>query len=316
MAGDRLRLLVKSVTYETADTRVYDLRSPDGNELPSFTAGAHIDLHLGNGLIRSYSILSSQDDRTRYRIGVARDRKSRGGSTHIHDTFQVGDLVELSAPRNNFPVDEGEHDSVLIAGGIGVTPMISMLQRLESLGRNWTLYVASRSASALPFREELTRPSGAVRFHYDDEHDGAVLDIAALVAASKPGAHFYCCGPTPMLDAFKKAVRDIPEHAVHFEHFAAVEAAATEGGFDVELARSNKLVHVLEGQTILDALRDCGVDVPFSCQAGVCGSCETKILAGVPDHRDLILTDKERSSNRSMMICCSGSKSQKLVLDL
>ncbi len=315
-ADDKLILLVKSVTYETPDVRTYELRRPDGGLLPPFTAGAHVDLHLKNGLIRSYSILSDQDDRTQYRIGVAKDRKSRGGSTHIHDTVQVGDLVEVGSPRNNFPLSEAEHDNILIAGGIGVTPLLSMARRLESLGRPWALYVANRSAAAAPFREELEEHRTAVRHHHDDQNDGALLDIERIVAEAPPGTHFYCCGPTPMLEAFTRAVAGVPEEYVHLEHFAPVENLATEGGFAVQLAKSGRSVAVPEGKTILEALRDAGFAVPFSCQAGVCGSCETKVLAGIPDHRDLILTESERAANKSMMICCSGSKSETLVLDL
>ena len=313
---DTIELTVMSVKQATPDVRVYELAAADGGELPSFTAGAHVDLHLSNGMVRSYSILSDPDDRRRYLLGVARDRRSRGGSAHIHDTLEPGDRLNVGLPRNNFELDEDAPASVLIAGGIGITPMMSMVCRLESLGGDWQLHLAARTADHAPFRETLALFGDRAVFHFDDEHGGGVMDIAAIVGLAEDGAHLYCCGPAPMLDAFKRSTAHLPSERVHLEHFASSEPAATEGGFDVELTRSGKTVHVAKGQSILDAVSQAGVAVPFSCQAGVCGSCETRIVEGVPDHRDLILTESERSANKSMMICCSGSFSDRLVLDL
>jgi ferredoxin-NADP reductase len=316
MANGKLNLLVKSVTDETPDIRLFDLRSPDGSQLPKFTAGAHIDLHLSNGLIRSYSIVNGEHDRSRYLIGVARDKKSRGGSAYIHNTLMAGDGIYTSLPKNNFLLDENEHDNILIAGGIGITPIMSMLHRLQFLGRRWDLYFATRSKHLTPFLRDLAKYSNAVKLHIDDEHNGCVLDIGKIVTPAKSGTHFYCCGPGPMLDSFQRAVVEIPQKYIHVEHFSPVERAATAGGFSIELAKSNRIILVTPGKTILEALLEAGVEVPFSCQSGVCGSCETKVLSGLPDHRDLILTDSERNGNKTMMICCSGSKSEKLVLDL
>lgn len=316
MPQDTTILLVKAVIFETPEIRLYELRSPDGADLAPFTAGAHIDLHLPNGLIRSYSIVSDQDDRTRYVIGVARDRSSRGGSTHIHDNLRAGDRVEVGPPRNHFELDEQAAESVLIAGGIGVTPMMSMLRRLESIGRRWSLHLACRTRQDAPFRDDLAPHGKNVAFHFDDEQEGRRLDVHRIVENAGPDAHFYCCGPAPMLDVFKRAVAGIPRERVHFEHFAAIDPVASEGGFEVELARSGKLLRVQPGKTILDAVAEAGITVPFSCLAGVCGSCETKVIAGEPDHRDLILTESERRANKSVMICCSGALSDRLVLDL
>lgn len=317
MPQDTLHLLVKSVRQSTPEIRLYELVSPDGEDLPAFTAGAHVDLHLANGIVRSYSIASSQDDRSRYLVGIARDRQSRGGSSFIHDTLAPGDMIEVSLPRNHFALHEEAPSSILIAGGIGVTPIMSMVRRLGDLGREWKLHLATRSRNATPFLNELAAGDPARTFlHFDDENGGRPIDIRAVVDAAAPGSHFYCCGPTPMLEAFKAAVAGIPEEHVHFEHFSGTGDAATDGGFDVELARSGKVVRVEKGQTILDAVGAVGVAVPFSCQAGVCGSCETRVVAGLPDHRDLILTETERQANKSMMICCSGALSDRLVLDL
>ncbi len=310
-----MMLTVRSVTVDTPDVRAYELCAPDGQALPAFTAGAHVDLHLSNGTVRSYSIVSDQGDRTRYVLGIARDRNSRGGSVHIHDTLESGSPIEVGLPRNRFPLDEGAVESVMFAGGIGVTPIVGMVRRLNALGRDWRLYFACRSRQDAPFMAELGSFGPRVTYHFDDEHDGARLDIARLVADAGPDAEFYCCGPTPMLEAFKAAVVAVAPARVHFEHFGGIEAAA-EGGFEVELARSGKIIQVRHGQTILEAVGAAGVAVPFSCQAGVCGSCETKVLGGEPDHRDLILTDSERRANKSMMICCSGALSDRILLDL
>ena len=311
-----LSLFVKSVTYETADIRVYDLRSPDGAELPSFTAGAYIDIHLPERVTRSYSLVNSQHDSKRYVIGVAKDRNSRGGSSYIHKLLSAGDTITVTPPKNNFALDEREHDTILIAGGIGVTPMMSMIDRLQHLERRWQLYFATRNRESTPFQAELESYMGSVKVHCDDEHGGRLLDIGNVIASAHPGSHFYCCGPSAMLAAFKAAAGGVsPEHT-HLEHFSATESVAVEGGFHIELARSARTLLVRQGKTVLDVLLEAGVDVPFSCQAGVCGVCQTKVLSGIPDHRDLFLSPKEQSSNETMMVCCSGSNSEKLVLDL
>jgi vanillate O-demethylase ferredoxin subunit len=308
-----LQLRVKSATWEAPNIHTYDLRPLGSGELPPFTAGAHIDLSLPNGLIRSYSLVNSQSERHRYVIGVQKDRASRGGSKWVHDSLRPGDIVTVNGPRNNFALNEAANKSVFIAGGIGITPMMSMTQRLTSLNRDWQLVYCARTRADAAFVDSL---KGNVRFNFDGEPGGKMLDLAAVVRAAPADAHFYCCGPLPMLAAFEEATKQVPRERVHVEYFSAKEPPAVQGGFKVVLAKSGKEFTVPPGKTILDTLLEAGMDIPYSCMEGVCGTCETKVVEGVPDHRDLILTEDEHASNKTMMICCSGAKSEKLVLDL
>ena len=309
-----LKLIVKSATWEAPDIHTYDLRAPEGGELPAFTAGAHIDLTLPNGLIRSYSLTNPQSDRHRYVIGVQKDRATRGGSKWVHENLRPGVVLTVNGPRNNFALNESAEKSLLIAGGIGITPMVSMTQRLTELGRDWELIYCARRKATTAFLEVFK--SANVRFNFDEEPGGKMLDMAAAVRAAPPDAHLYCCGPLPMLAAFEAATAHLPRERVHVEYFSAKEPPAVEGGFKVVLAKSGREFTVPPGKTILDTLLDAGLDIPYSCMEGVCGTCETKVLEGVPDHRDLILTEEEHAAGKTMMICCSGAKSEKLVLDL
>ena len=310
-----LSLRIKSVGWEAPNILSYDLRPLESRELPPFTAGAHVDLTLPNGLVRSYSLVNPQSERHRYVIAVQKDRASRGGSKWVHENFHAGDVLTVNGPRNNFALDESAEKSIFIAGGIGITPILSMIERLSAIGSDWELVYCSRARSGTPFLELLDN-SPRVRFNFDQEPGGKMLDIAAVVKGAPANGHFYCCGPIPMLDAFENATRDLPRERIHVEYFSAKEPPAVEGGFKVVLARSGRELTVLPGKTILKTLCDIGLDIPHSCTEGICGTCETRVLEGVPDHRDLILTEGERASNKTMMICCSGSKSEKLVLDL
>jgi vanillate O-demethylase ferredoxin subunit len=320
-AAETLKLRVKATTYEAQDINSYDLRLPAGGELPPFTAGAHVDLHLPNGLIRSYSLLNAEQERHRYVIAVNKDRASRGGSRYIHESLRVGDTLPVSLPRNNFPLALHASRSVLIAGGIGITPLLCMIRRLSVEGNDWQLHYGARTRQNAAFLEELkdlARACGSearVHLSFDQETDAKMLDIASLVAGAAD-AHLYCCGPLPMLAAFEHATAALPSERVHVEYFAARERPAASGGFQVVLAKSGRTLTVPKGKTILDALLDADVAVQYSCMEGVCSSCETRVLEGIPDHRDLVLSKEERASNKVMMVCCSGSKTDRLVLDL
>ena len=315
-----LRLRIHSVTWEAEGIFSYELRDPAGAALPPFTAGAHIDLNLPSGLVRSYSLVNRQDERHRYLVAVQKDRASRGGSTWVHDKLRTGDIVPVSQPRNNFPLAEDAAETLLIAGGIGVTPLWCMVQRLSALGRPFTLYYCARTRQEAAFHEKIAalegQPGASIVFNWDGEPGGKLLDIAAVLKDAAPGAHIYCCGPLPMLEAFENAAKDLPRERVHVEYFTAKEAPAAEGGFTVVLAKSGQSFLVMPGKTILETLTDAGMNVASSCLEGVCGTCETRVLEGTPDHRDVVLTEAERKASKTMMICCSGSKSERLVLDL
>jgi tetrachlorobenzoquinone reductase len=311
----RMRVRVKCETWEAPNIHSYDLRALEGGELPAFTAGAHIDLTLGNTLVRSYSLVNSQSERHRYVIAVQKDRATRGGSKWVHEHVHAGTVLGITSPRNNFPVAEEAAHSVFFAGGIGITPILSMTDRLSALGRAWQLYYCARTSADAAFVERL-RGRSEVRFNFDAEPGGKLLDMAAIIAAAPHGTHFYCCGPLAMLSQFEAITAALPPGQVHVEYFSAKEPPAVEGGFTVVLAKSGRELRVEPGKTILDTLADAGVAVPFSCKEGVCATCETTVLEGVPDHRDLILTKEEQAANRTMMICCSGCKSERLVLDL
>ncbi|WP_416139361.1 PDR/VanB family oxidoreductase [Halomonas sp. HK25] len=313
---------VKSITYEAEGVLSFDLRPvAPRRELPAFTAGAHIDLHLSNGLIRSYSLFNPQEESDRYRVAVNLDANSRGGSRFMHGSVHAGDILSIGAPRNNFSLDEEAKSSVLIAGGIGITPLYAMVRRLDELGKKWTLYYSTRSRKNTAFIEEIETLSassqhGNVVFHFDQESSGGFLNFPDIVATAPSGTHFYCCGPLPMLEAFESATSDLHDDCVHVEYFATKESADTSGGFTVELARSGASYYVPAGKTVLDVLIEEGHQPLYSCQEGICGTCEVTVLEGEPDHRDLVLSAKQQKENRSMMICCSGCRGERLVLDL
>lgn len=319
MHSDALQLRLAAIRYEADGIMSFEFRDPADRRLPAFSAGAHIDVRLPNGMSRSYSLCNDSAETDRYVVAVARDAKSRGGSICMHDALRVGQTLEVSRPRNNFLLNEEAGKSVLVAGGIGITPMWCMLQRLQSLGRDWELFYATRARRNAAFLRELhalsARYPGRVHLHFDQEQ--GPFDLAPVLREHVPaGAHIYCCGPLPMLEAFERNTADRPLDQVHLEYFQAKDAPATAGGVEVELFRSKKVLTVAEGKTVLDAVLDAGIDVPYSCMEGICGSCEVAVLDGEPDHRDSVLSDQQKRSNKTMMLCCSGARSARLVLDL
>jgi tetrachlorobenzoquinone reductase len=307
---------IKRISFEAETVNSYELVAPGGGDLAPFTAGSHIDLHLSNGMIRSYSLVNDQSERHRYVIAVNKDAASRGGSSLVHRKLRVGDIVTISHPKNNFALQETAAHSVLIAGGIGITPLLSMIRRLEALGRSWELFYAARTRANAAFLDELNILGPTVHLNFDQEPPAKMLDLPAIVRSAPHEAHLYCCGPVSMLEAFEAAAIDRPADHVHVEYFKAREQPSTEGGFEVRLARSGRTIVVPSGKTILDAVLDAGIAVNYACTEGVCGTCETRVIDGVPDHRDLFLSHEEQAANKSMMICCSGAKSPTLVLDL
>jgi ferredoxin-NADP reductase len=314
MPDGLIRARLTAIYYAARDTNLYEFRRLDDQPWPAASAGAHIDLHLPNGMMRQYSLVHAQGAAQAYVVGVRLDRASRGGSSFLHEKLRVGAEIDIGGPRNNFRWEEAAPHSVLIAGGIGITPIMCMIERLEALGKSWTLHYSCRSRAEAAFIAQLA--DERVTFNFDEENGGKFLDLAAIAAQAPRDAHLYCCGPAPMLQAFEGATASFPREQVHVEYFTAIEAPATEGAFIVELRRSQREIAVPEGRTILEALREAGIEVSTSCEEGVCGACETRVISGTPDHRDMILTNTERAASKTMMICCSGSKSERLVLDL
>ena len=299
------------------DTNLYTFRRADGAPLPAYKPGAHIDLHLPNGMIRQFSLCVPNRDPDSYVVGIKLDAASRGGSRYIFDKMRVGDEIKISAPRNNFPLDKNAGHIVLVAGGIGITPVWCMAQELAAQKRPWKLYYSCRTRDEMAFLETLQKfGPEIVQLHFDDEADGKFLDLAAVIGEAPPDAHIYCCGPKAMLTAFEAAAAHRPRHQVHVEYFTAKAEAATTGGFWVELAKSGEEYYIPEGKKILEVLFDAGVDVDYSCELGICGECVTRVISGIPDHRDAVLSEEEQAANDKVMICCCGCKTERLVLDM
>jgi len=323
MSSFTLRGFIKAIRHEADGIISLELRpAPGSTAFPPFDAGAHIDLQLPNGLVRSYSLLNAPTERNRYLIGVLNDRNSRGGSRCVHEQLRVGMTLPISAPRNNFTLDETAPRSVLVAGGIGVTPILAMLERLSALGGPVDFIYCARSRNEAAFIERIEalaeRPSVRVTWHFDDEQ-GKPPALDALLADRPADTHFYCCGPAPMLDAFERACEGLGYPHAHIERFAAISPAVASdagAGYRVELQRSQRTIDVAAGTSLLDALLDAGIAHDFSCREGVCGSCETKVISGDIEHCDSILTQAERDANKSMMVCVSRCRGGTLVLDL
>lgn len=314
-SADLIEVSLAAIRPAADDTNLYDLARADYRPLPPAEPGAHIDLHLPNGLIRQYSLVVPGAGPARYTLGIKKDPNSRGGSRYIFDELTVGQMLAVSAPRNHFPLAPAAPHHVLIAGGIGITPIFAMIQHLRAAGAAFKLHYAGRSRRQLAFLDEL-KDAAFAHIHCDDEHSGRLLDLAGAITDAPEGSHFYCCGPTPMLKAFLTATAAVPSERVHVEYFTAKEAADRSAGFIVELARSGGEVAIPPGQSILETLREAGLTLDSSCQEGICGVCETRVISGIPDHRDAVLSDDEHAANKTMMICCSGAKTERLVLDL
>ena len=310
-----IEVVLTAIELAARDTNLYTFQRPDGVPLPGAGPGAHVDVLLPNGMERQYSLLTSGPELPAFNVAVKLDPASRGGSRFMHRELRVGDRLRVSRPRNNFPLVKDASHSMFFAGGIGITPILCMIRRLTQLGRSWQLHFACRSRAEAAFVSELKLFEQA-HFHFDDEANGALLPIADIVASAPRDAHLYCCGPAPMLAAFQASAAGWPDTRLHMEYFTPRFTAAQQGDYVVELARSRRTFSIPQGKTILQILREANIDIRSSCEEGVCAACETRVLEGTPDHRDSVLTEQEREEGRTMMICCSGCKSERLVLDL
>ncbi|MBJ3778129.1 PDR/VanB family oxidoreductase [Acuticoccus mangrovi] len=322
-----IEVIVSQVVDVASDIRALTLESADGTPLPAYEPGAHIDVHVpgtSSPTIRQYSLCRAPGAAPAYEIAVQRAPDSRGGSVALHDNVRAGDRIAIEAPRCMFPIAADARRHLLVGGGIGVTPLLSMAEALAARGAPFALHYCARNAAAAAFVDRLEEApfEGHAQLHLDDR-DGRP-DIAALLGPFEAGTHVYVCGP----DGFMRAVIDAAEAAgwpaehVHREYFtvptdtSAPEAADADGSFEVELSSSGKVYVIPPGASIAEVLEADGVMLPLSCEAGVCGSCMTKVLAGIPDHRDYVLTPAERDSGTVMCPCVSRALSKRLVLDV
>jgi len=318
MNTDLLEVRVECRTDEAEGICSYELVSADGAPLPAFTAGAHIDVHVAPGLVRQYSLCNPPHERHRYVIGVLRDPASRGGSQAMHEQIRAGAKLTISAPRNHFPLVDAPR-SVLLAGGIGITPLLAMAETLSAQGSQFELHYCTRSPERTAFRDRILSAAYApqVRFYHDSTQE---LDLPALLAGLPRDSHIYFCGPAGFIDHVKAtaAAAGWPHEQLHLEYFGAAAPVPQDGDqpFEVKLASSGKCYTIPAGVTVLKVLNDAGVFVPASCEQGVCGTCLTRVLDGVPDHRDLYLTEEEQAANDQFTPCCSRSRSATLLLDL
>jgi vanillate O-demethylase ferredoxin subunit len=318
MAQIAVKVLHKK--QEAQDIASFELVKPDNSPLPGFSAGSHIDVTVPGGLTRQYSLCNDAAEQHRYRIAVLRDPKSRGGSIAMHDLLKEGDMLLISEPRNHFPLVHAQR-TLLFAGGIGVTPLLAMAQRLSAIGQDFTLHYSARSADRTAFRDEIQASSfaGRTQFHYDDGDAAQKLDLDREIGKPEAGTHLYICGPTGFIDFVVQSAKRLgwKDDQVHVEYFgAAAQDTTGDKAFQVKIASSGATYDIPADQTVVQALEAHGVEIMVSCEQGVCGTCITRVLQGECDHRDMYFTDDEKAKNDQFTPCCSRARSPLLVLDL
>jgi vanillate monooxygenase ferredoxin subunit len=321
MTSSTLNVRVARKWLEAPDICAIELVAEPGQVLPAFSAGSHIDVHLPGGLNRPYSLCNDPSENHRYQIAVLRDPASRGGSVSVHEQVQQGQLLQISTPKNHFALAHDARKHLLLAGGIGITPVLCMAERLANTGADFELHYCTRSRARTAFvpRIEGSAFASRVLWHFDDEAAAQKLDIDKALAQPESGLHLYVCGPKGFMDAVLRSARaqGWAEAQLHYEFFAAeVASSADANSFEVQLASTGKVVVVPPGISVIQALAAEGVDLPFSCEQGVCGTCLTRVLQGVPDHKDAYLTPEEQAANDQFMPCCSRAKTPRLVLDI
>ena len=304
-------LVVAESEFAADGVLALTLRHPLGEQLPLWEPGAHIDVVLGPGLERQYSLCGDPADRTAWRIAVLREPDGRGGSAYVHEQLRQGDKVRARGPRNHFRLEPAPRYR-FVAGGIGITPLLPMLAAAEAAGAEWSLLYGGRTRNSIAFTEELSRYGDRVTVAPQDEV--GLLDLPSVLDDVPEGTLVYCCGPGPLLDAVEARC---PGGILHLERFRPkVQEAGADSEFEVVLERSSKTVTVPVGVSVLDTVRAAGVEVLFSCTEGTCGTCETDVLDGTPDHRDSVLSEEERAAGETMLICVSRCLGKRLVLDL
>lgn len=307
-------------TVEALDICSFELVDPHGAALPAFSAGSHIDVHVAPGLVRQYSLCNDPGETHRYLIGVLRDARSRGGSVAMH-ALQAGQTLSISDPRNHFALADQAPHSLLLAGGIGITPLLCMAQRLSGLGQSFALHYCARAPERAAFVERIAGPAATwpAHVHYDDGPAAQRLDVGAVLGSQPEGTHLYVCGPAGFMAAMLAAARDSawPEERLHREYFSAAPIdTGQDASFEVQIASTGAVIRVEPHLSVVEALAAAGIEVLTSCEQGVCGTCLTRVIQGTPDHRDLYLTPQEQQRGDQFTPCCSRAKSARLVLDL
>lgn len=315
-----LKVMVSRVDDVAADIKSYELVADGDASLPAFEAGAHVDVVTPSGLTRQYSLCNDEQERHRYVIGVKREPQSRGGSTSMHDLVEPGSTLMISAPRNNFELDANEPEVVLLAAGIGVTPLLAMAWRLRAQGRVFTLHDFVRSEAHVAFRDALESPAlrPHVKLHCALDPAATRAALEGIIDAAPDGAGVYLCGPLPFIEAGQLCATAKASCNVHIEYFAAPAQAphAADRPFEVVLAKSGRRLSVEPGRSIVEVMAENDIYADVSCEQGVCGTCITRVLKGAPDHRDVYLTDEEKASGECIMICVSRAQGDVLELDL
>lgn len=288
-------------------------------KLPQYEAGAHIDVHLPGGVIRQYSLCGRPDQAQVYRVAVLLDENGRGGSRAMHDTVHPGDLITIGSPRNAFRLQSKDRPICLLAGGVGITPILAMAYELEASGISFELHYFARSRNRLAFLPELEQGQFAakVSLHLDDQMASDASTLEEVLSTVHHESEIYACGPTGFLHRIKEllASRDCPKPTLHYESFAPIQSSTSNSTFEVNFSGSGRSVVVGPAETIVEAARRVGVDIPISCEQGICGTCLTQVLEGLPDHRDMFLTLEEHDRNDQMTPCCSRSFSSSLTLN-
>lgn len=315
-----IELILARKRVEAKDICSFELVSAQGGLLPAFTAGSHVDVHVGQNIVRQYSLCNSPSEQHRYLLGVLRDPASRGGSEAMHALVE-GQTLQISAPKNHFPLDMHAKRHLLLAGGIGVTPILCMAEQLSLAGAEFEVHYCARSRERAAFLERLqaTPLDASTRLHFDDGPSEQHLNLQAILSDPDGGTHLYVCGPKGFMDATLSTARaqGWSEAQLHFEYFAGeVVKRDTDAEFEVVLASTGQAIRVAREQTVVQALAMIGIEVPTSCEQGVCGTCLTRVLDGVPDHRDMYLTPQEQKRNDQFLPCCSRARSERLVIDI
>jgi phthalate 4,5-dioxygenase reductase subunit len=295
---------------------LFELSDPSGQPLPAFSAGAHIAVRTPNGLLRKYSLCNDPAERNRYQVAIKREANGRGGSCELINHVKAGDELTVAPPINDFELPQRAQDFLFVAGGIGITPIMAMIRQVQAEGKRFRLFYCSRSPETTAFRDELSAPAfkDSVTIHYDFGDVSRSLDLKPVLAERKNREHLYCCGPRPLMEAVRKMTDHWSAAAVHFEAFSDAEThKPTDRPFKVKLARTGAVLDVPTDKTILEVLREHGLEVPSSCETGTCGTCKTKLLAGEADHRDLFLAEHDKASH--IMICVSRAKSDEIEID-